>query len=99
MIRRAAQGEEGRHETLRSDHCLVIVLVTLLLSGCTITIGPVDDNGPLVDDRTSVLPEPKQPRGEEPVLDDAQRARKEESERYVAEVIYTDITRRSCSRR
>jgi len=35
-----------------------------------------------------VLPKPDHPTGEEPVLDQAQQARKEESERYVAEVIY-----------
>ena len=78
--------------TLRLVDCLGIFLVTPLFIGCTITLGPVDDNGTLAEDKTSVLPEPKQPRGEEPVLDVAQQARKEESERYVAEVIYKGST-------
>jgi len=71
---------------------LGLVSISLLMIGCTITLGPVDDNGALADDRTSVLPKPKQPRWEEPVLDAAQQARKDESERYVAEVIYKGST-------
>jgi neprosin-like protein len=46
---------------------LSIVLVALVFSGCTIRIGPFDDNGAGVEDKPSVLPEPKPPSGEAPV--------------------------------
>ena len=60
----------------------------LLLTGCTITFGPADESGAPADHSGSALPEPEHPTGEGPVLDAAQQARKKESERYVAEVIY-----------
>jgi len=61
---------------------------SLLCSGCIITIGPLDETAENGDGKTSVLPDP----GEEPVdgppLAEAQQARKEEADRYTAEVIY-----------
>jgi hypothetical protein len=62
----------------------------LQLSGCVITIGPFDDDAS-VDDKTSVLPAPKD--GEAPVpLDDAQQARQQEADRYIMDVIYQGAT-------
>ena len=75
-------------KTFRRAFRLCIVPVTVVFSGCTITLGPLDESGENEPGKTSVLPAPEQPPGEEPVLDDAQQARKDEAERYVAEVIY-----------
>lgn len=74
--------------------------VAVVISGCTITLGPLDESDEREPRKTSVLPAPEQPARpeqppgpeqpppEEPVLDEAQRARQEEVERYVAEVMY-----------
>ena len=78
--------------SLRLVHCVGIFLVTPLFLGCTITFGPGDGNGAPADDTPSPLPAPKDPRGDEPVLDTAQQARKAEAEKYVAEVIYKGAT-------
>ena len=78
--------------TLRLVCCLGISLVTPLFSGCTITFGPADDNGAPAGGKPSPLPAPKDPHGDEPVLDTAQQARKAEAEKYVAEVIYKGAT-------
>jgi hypothetical protein len=75
-------------KTLPRAFRLFIVLVTLLYSGCTITLGPLDESGEDEPRTTSVSPAPEQPQGEEPGLDEAQQARMAEAERYVAEVIY-----------
>jgi len=45
-----------------------------------------------VGDKPSMLPDPKDPHGDTPVLDTAQQARKAEAEKYVAEVIYKGAT-------
>jgi hypothetical protein len=65
---------------------------TPLVLGCTITFGPVDDNRAPAGNKPSPLPAPKDPHGDEPVLDTAQQARKAEAEKYVAEVIYKGAT-------
>jgi Neprosin len=59
--------------------------VALFVAGCTIYIGP--GGGGTGED--AVLPVPKDDDGgAEPALDSAQQARKDETERYVANVIY-----------
>ena len=67
---------------------VLLLLLTLVCSACTITIDPYDDTGGNAPQKTSVLPDPKDGPVDEPPLDEAQQARKEEAERYVLEVIY-----------
>ncbi|TKD13048.1 neprosin family prolyl endopeptidase [Polyangium fumosum] len=69
-----------------------IVLITHLLSGCVIRFGPLDEEG---NEERPTLPTPKPPGGgtpapseDEPVLDDAAKARQAEVEGYILEVIY-----------
>lgn len=57
-------------------------------SACTITIGPYDDTEGTGPRSSSALPAPKNGPAEEMPLDEAQQARKEESERYTRDVIY-----------
>jgi hypothetical protein len=57
-------------------------------SACTITIGRYDDTEGTGPRNTSALPAPKDGPADEPLLDAAQRARKEEADRYTATVIY-----------
>jgi hypothetical protein len=65
--------------------CLVFASVG---SACTITIGPYDDSEGTGPRQTSALPAPKNGSADEPLLDAAQQARKEEADRYIASVIY-----------
>jgi hypothetical protein len=60
----------------------------LVCSGCTIYIGPYDDSDRNAPGKPSVLPDPSEGPTNEPALDEAQQARKEEAERYVTDVIY-----------
>jgi hypothetical protein len=60
--------------------------------GCTLRLGPLDDDSGNEPSTTSGLPPPDAPRGDEPVLDDAQQARQAEVARYVAEVLYKGAT-------
>jgi hypothetical protein len=62
--------------------------LALVCSACTIYIGPYDGTDEPAPGRPSVLPEPEGTDEDEPALDEAQRARKEEAERYTAEVVY-----------
>ena len=71
----------------RVAFCLLLLL-TLVCGACTITIGPYDDTGGSASPKASVLPDPKDGSAEEPLLDEAQRARREETERYTAATIY-----------
>jgi hypothetical protein len=76
----------------RLIYCLLIFLI-VLLCGCNITISLND--GAIADGKTSVLPDPEQPNGngDEPVpLDEAQQARKQEVDQYIATVIYQGAT-------
>jgi hypothetical protein len=57
-------------------------------SACVITIGPYDDTGGTAGAETSVLPAPAGGSVDESPLDEAQKARKEEVERYIAATIY-----------
>jgi Neprosin len=68
-------------------HSLVFS-VAVLLGGCTIHLGPLDESDEVEPREPSILPGPEQPQGEEEVLDEAQQARKDEADRYVAQVIY-----------
>lgn len=83
--------------TRRRVACLGIGLVALLFNvgGCTITFGPLDETNGASDDTTPVLPAPRPPGGGTPapggggpVLDGAQQARKDEVDKYIAEVVY-----------
>ena len=67
---------------------LYVFCAALLCSGCTIYIGPYDDSGGTAPGKPSVLPDPDDGAMDEPALDEAAQARKEEAERYTAEVIY-----------
>jgi Neprosin len=74
---------------------LVYFLISLLFSGCTVNLDLSGKPGGREPPAASVLPDATgpdgqetAPSGEETVLDEAMRARKEESERYVKEVIY-----------
>jgi hypothetical protein len=74
---------------------LLIYSFMLLTSGCTLNFTWSD--GPIADDKTSVLPDPKDPNGQDPngqssSLDDAQEARRQEAERYTIDVIYQGAT-------
>ena len=78
---------------------LSIVLVAHLLSGCVIRIGPLDDQGMNGADEPSALPAPRPPGGgtpapseDEPALDDAAQARRDEVDKYIREVIYHGAT-------
>jgi len=68
--------------------CVSLVLVSLAGPGCTIYIGPYDESAESAGPTESVLPEPKEPRGEEAVLTEEQQTRQEEADRYIADVIY-----------
>jgi hypothetical protein len=61
-----------------------VLLPPLACSACTIYIGPYEDNSA----SGRQLPEPNDRSGEEPTLDEAQQAKKEEAERYTVQVIY-----------
>lgn len=61
-----------------------LLLLSILCSGCTIYISPYDGK----DGTASVLPNPGEGDADGPALDEAQRARKEEAERYTVQVIY-----------
>jgi Neprosin len=62
--------------------------ITGLLGGCTLRLGPLDDSDSDPPPEAVGLPAPHQTPAEAPVLDEAQRARKAETERYIAEVVY-----------
>jgi hypothetical protein len=71
----------------RLDRSLVFS-AAVLLGGCTIHLGPLDERDEAEPREPSVLPAPEQPQGDEEVLDRAQQARKDEADRYVAEMVY-----------
>ncbi len=73
---------------MSSTYNLIPTAVALLCSGCVITIGPLDETTGNGDGKTSVLPDPEEEPVDEPALDEAQQARKEEADRYTADVIY-----------
>jgi len=65
------------------------------LSGCVIQVDLLGDRGASREDEPAALPAPRPPSGdapapsaEEPSLDDAQQARKDEVDKYVREVVY-----------
>ena len=71
----------------RFAFCLLLLL-TLVCGACTITIGPFDEASGTEPQKTSVLPAPKDGSADERLLDEAQQARLEETERYTATTIY-----------
>jgi hypothetical protein len=75
----------------------VLLLLPLVCSACTIYIGPYDESS----GSGAQLPEPNEGAVDGPLLDEAQRARKGEVDRYILEVIYQGApsSRRSSSRR
>jgi hypothetical protein len=85
------------HRDLQKDFVISMDMDVLLLSrlalacGCTLRLGPFDGDGGggwSEPHKTSALPRPNEPHGDEPALDEAQQARQKEVDRYVAEVIY-----------
>jgi hypothetical protein len=74
----------------RRGFAVLCFLLALALSGsaCTITIGPYDDVEGTGSRNTPALPAPKNGSEDETPLDEAQQARKEETERYTRDVIY-----------
>ena len=64
----------------------------LMLTACTITIGPYDGTNDRPDDSGYSLPDPSNDDGqstnEQPPLDDAQQARKNEVDKYIRDVVY-----------
>jgi Neprosin len=68
---------------------VVVVAVVAFPSGCTITVGPFDERDPRGSREPSVLPAPSQ--GEDPPLDDAEQARKDEVDRHIARVVYRGV--------
>jgi len=70
--------------------CVFILLVIALVgSACTIMIGPYDDKEGTGPRTTPALPDPKNGAADETPLDEAQQARKDETERYTRDVIYS----------
>jgi hypothetical protein len=67
---------------------LLLLLLTLVGSTCTLRIGSYDDTGGTAPPKTSVLPAPDDGTTDEPPLNEAQQARLEEAERYTAQVVY-----------
>lgn len=67
---------------------LPLLVLPLVCNACVIILGPHDDASETGPSKPSLLPDPIEGPMDEPVLDDAQQARKEEAERYTAEVIY-----------
>jgi hypothetical protein len=67
---------------------LLSLLVALISSACTITIGPYEDTRGTAPPKTSVLPDPQGGSADEPPLEEAQQARLEETEWYTRNVIY-----------
>jgi hypothetical protein len=67
---------------------LVLLLLTLVGSTCTLRIGSYEDTGGSAPKKTSVLPAPEDGTTDELPLDEAQQARLEEAEWYIATVIY-----------
>jgi hypothetical protein len=65
-----------------------LLALALMGSACTITIGPYDDTEGSGPQDTYALPAPENGPADEPLLDVAQQARKEEADRYIADVIY-----------
>lgn len=66
----------------------LLLPLALVCSACTIYIGPYDGTDEPAPGKPSVLPDPEGTEEDERALDEAQRARKEEAERYTAEVVY-----------
>ena len=67
---------------------LMLLLLMMLCSACTIRLGPSDDTSGSEPQKTSVLPAPNGGPVNEPPLDEAQQARLEETERYTLQTIY-----------
>jgi hypothetical protein len=65
-------------------YVLLPLPLLLVCSACTIYIGPYDESS----GSGAQLPEPNEGAVDVPLLDEAQRARKEEADRYILEVIY-----------
>jgi hypothetical protein len=65
-----------------------LLSLPFVCSACTIYIGPYDGADGTAPGRPSVLPDPNEGPMDEPALDDAAQARREEAERYTLEVIY-----------
>lgn len=61
-----------------------MALWMVVSAGCTIRLGPMENTG----ENPPLLSEPVEGSQEPPALDAAQQARKEEADRYTAEVIY-----------
>jgi hypothetical protein len=74
--------------TRRFVFLFLLLALALVGSACTITIGPYDDADGTGPQNTSALPAPKNGPADEPLLDAAQQARKEEADWYVANVVY-----------
>ncbi|MCK6591847.1 MAG: hypothetical protein L6Q76_30210, partial [Polyangiaceae bacterium] len=66
----------------------LVLWLTFVSNGCTITIGPYDDTGESAPSKPSVLPAPTGGAADDPPLDEAQQARLEETEWYTRSVIY-----------
>jgi hypothetical protein len=67
---------------------LLLLLSTLLCVACTITFGPYEDTDGTAPPKTSYLPPTTNGSQDEPLLDEAQKVRLEETERYTLEVVY-----------
>ena len=86
--------DEYVRNLLRTFFCYVLgaVFFLLMLTACTITIGPYDGTNDRPDDSEYSLPDPSNDDGqstnEQPPLDDAQQARQSEADKYIAEVVY-----------
>jgi hypothetical protein len=65
-----------------------LLALALVSSACTITIGPYEDAEGTGPQSTPALPAPTNGAADEMPLDEAQQARKEETERYTRDIIY-----------
>jgi hypothetical protein len=85
-IGRAAQRNRGLM-SMRWYTFLLLLLLTLVGSTCTLRIGSYEDTGGDAPQKTSVLPAPDDGTTDEPPLNEAQQARLEEAEWYIATII------------
>jgi hypothetical protein len=64
-------------KVLRLRGLSLLFSAAVLLGGCTIHLGPLDERDDAEPREPSALPGPEQPQGDEQVLDNAQQARRE----------------------
>lgn len=68
--------------------CVYVLFWICVCGGCTIRIGPLENTG----ENAPILPDPSGGSSNQPALDAAKQARKEEVERYVLQVVYHGAT-------